>query len=88
MAKPEKVVVINNKTNKTAAFDRILNGVDLLADAVKLTLGPYGRNFLIEKSGGRITNDGISIAKEIQAEDEIEELAVRTVREAAIKTSG
>lgn len=87
MAKPDKVVVINNKANKSAAFDRILNGVDLLADAVKLTLGPYGRNFLIEKSGGRITNDGISIAREIQAEDEIEELAVQIVREAAIKTN-
>jgi chaperonin GroEL len=69
------------------AFEKALKGIDLLADAVKQTLGPSGRNFLIEKSGGRITNDGISIAREIQAKDEVEDIALRIFREAAIKTN-
>lgn len=87
MSKPEKIVSINTAKNPSEAFDRIMRGVDLLADAVKQTLGPSGRNFLIEKSGGRITNDGISIAREIQARDEVEDLGLRMVREAAIKTN-
>lgn len=87
MSKPEKVISINTEESKSEAFDRIMRGVNLLADSVKQTLGPYGKNFLIEKSGGRITNDGITIAREIQAKDEIEDLGLRTVREAAIKTN-
>lgn len=85
--KPEKIVSINTDKDPSAAIDRIMNGVDLLANAVKSTLGPYGRNFLLEKSGGRITNDGITIAREIQSKDEIEDLAIRIAREAAIKTN-
>ena len=87
MSKPEKKVVINTKENPALAFESIMRGVNLLSDAVKSTLGPYGRNFLIEKSGGRITNDGITVARDIEAKDEIEDLAIRVVREAAIKTN-
>lgn len=87
MAKPERIVSINTKENPSEAFDRIMEGVDLLADAVKQTLGPHGRNFLLEKTGTRITNDGITIAREVQARDEIADLGVRLVREAAIKTN-
>lgn len=87
MSRPEKIVSINTKENKAEAFDRIMRGVNLLCDAVRQTLGPFGRNFIIEKSGGRITNDGITIAREIQARDEIEDLAIRVVRESAIKTN-
>lgn len=87
MSKPEKIVCINTSENPAEAFDRVMRGVNLLADAVKITLGPWGRNFILEKSGGRITNDGISIAKEIQSKDEIEDLAIRIVRESAIKTN-
>lgn len=87
MSKPEKIVCISTEENKSEAFDRIMKGVNLLGDAVKQTLGPKGLNFLIEKSGGRITNDGITIAREIQSKDEIEDIGIRTVREAAIKTN-
>lgn len=87
MSKPEKIVSINTTENPSEAFDRVMRGVNLLADAVRTTLGPWGRNFILEKSGGRITNDGISIAREIQSKDEIEDLAIRIVRESAIKTN-
>ncbi len=87
MSKPERIVAINTSDEPSGAFERIMRGVDLLANSVKSTLGPYGRNFLLEKSGTRVTNDGITIAREIQAKDEIEELGVRVVREAAIKTN-
>ena len=87
MAKPEKIVSINTLENPSEAFDRIVRGVDLVANSVKQTLGPHGRNFLIEKSGMRVTNDGISIAREIQASDEVEDLAVRVFREACNKTN-
>lgn len=68
------------------ARERITNGVKMLAGPVKATLGPAGQNFIIEK-GLRITNDGISVAKEIQSNDEIEDLAIRVVREACVKTN-
>jgi hypothetical protein len=80
-----KIVSIN-KPQDAAAQDRIQRGIDFLCDAVKQTLGPHGRNFLMEK-GLKITNDGISIAKEIQLKDEIEDVALRITREAAIKTN-
>lgn len=83
---PEKVTSINTLEKPTEASDRILRGVNFLCDAVKQTLGPYGRNFLLQK-GVKITNDGISIAKEIQLKDEIEDLALRIAREAAVKTN-
>lgn len=87
MSKPEKIVVVSTPQDPSAAFDRIKAGVDLLANAVKITLGPWGRNVIIEKSGGRITNDGISVAREVQSKDEVEEIAIRIAREATIKTN-
>lgn len=68
------------------ASTKIRSGVKKLSDAVSQTLGPYGVNGLMEK-GLRITNDGISIAKEIQLEDEIEDLALRKAREASVKAN-
>lgn len=87
MSKPEKIISLNSIENPTEAFDRVMKGVDLLADPVRITLGPWGHNVMIEKSGGRITNDGITVARQVQARDEIEDLAVRVVREGAIKTN-
>lgn len=86
MAHVNKVVVINDLDNPTAAQDKIAKGANFLADAVKQTLGPYGRNVLLEK-GLKITNDGIGIAREIQLKDEIEDLGLRIAREALIKTN-
>ena len=70
------------------ARQQIKNGVDKLADAVKVTLGPKGRNVLIEKSYGapQITKDGVTIAKEIELEDKLENIGAQTVKEAATKT--
>jgi chaperonin GroEL len=85
--KPDKIVSINTEENPSEAFERMMRGVDLLANTVKQTIGPFGKNVLLEKSGGRITNDGLTIAREIQAKDEVEDLALRIVREAAIKTN-
>ncbi len=82
----KKIVSYNSLDNPTEATDRILRGVNALCDCTKQTLGPWGRNFLLEK-GLKITNDGISIAKEIQADDEIEDLSLRMVREVAVKTN-
>src|SRR3979409_2350033 len=71
------------------ARDRMLRGVDILADAVKVTLGPKGRNVVIEKSFGapRTTKDGVTVAKEIELEDKFENMGAQMVREAAQKTS-
>jgi chaperonin GroEL len=68
---------------------RMLRGVDILADAVKVTLGPKGRNVLLEKSFGapRISKDGVTVAKELELEDKFENMGVRLVREVASKTS-
>ncbi|MGH6952672.1 MAG: chaperonin GroEL, partial [Alphaproteobacteria bacterium] len=68
---------------------RMLRGVDLLADAVKVTLGPKGRNVLIEKSFGapRISKDGVTVAKEIELKDKFENMGAQMVREVASKTS-
>ncbi len=73
----------------TDARTRLLRGVDILADAVKVTLGPKGRNVLIEKSFGapRITKDGVSVAKEIELADKFENLGAQLVREVASKTA-
>ena len=67
----------------------MLRGVDTLANAVKVTLGPKGRNVVIEKSFGapRITKDGVTVAKEIELEDEFENMGAQMVREVASKTS-
>src|SRR6266699_7001241 len=71
------------------ARDRMLRGVDILANAVKVTLGPKGRNVLIEKSFGapRITKDGVTVAKEIELHDKFENMGAQMVREVASKTN-
>ncbi|MCD2323130.1 chaperonin GroEL [Sphingomonas sp. IC-56] len=71
------------------ARERILRGVDILADTVKVTLGPKGRNVVIEKSFGapRITKDGVSVAKEIELKDKYENMGAQMVREVASKTN-
>ena len=71
------------------ARQRMLRGVDILADAVKVTLGPKGRNVVIDKSFGapRITKDGVTVAKEIELSDKFENMGAQMVREVAVKTS-
>src|SRR6201990_177108 len=71
------------------ARDRMLRGVDILADAVKVTLGPKGRNVVIDKSFGapRITKDGVTVAKEIELADKFENMGAQMVREVASKTN-
>src|SRR5947209_3148209 len=71
------------------ARTRMLRGVDILADAVKVTLGPKGRNVVIEKSFGapRITKDGVTVAKEIELADKFENMGAQMVREVASKTN-
>jgi len=68
---------------------RMLNGVDILADAVKVTLGPKGRNVVLDKSFGapRITKDGVTVAKEIELTDKFENMGAQMVREVASKTN-
>jgi chaperonin GroEL len=72
-----------------SAREKMLKGVDILADAVKVTLGPKGRNVVIEKSFGapRITKDGVTVAKEIELSDKFENMGAQMVREVASKTS-
>jgi chaperonin GroEL len=71
------------------ARERMLHGVDVLANAVRVTLGPKGRNVVLEKSFGapRITKDGVTVAKEIELEDKFENMGAQMVREVASKTS-
>src|SRR6201981_3168499 len=71
------------------ARDRMLRGVNILANAVKVTLGPKGRNVVIEKSWGapRSTKDGVTVAKEIELDDKFENLGAQLIREVASKTS-
>ncbi len=73
----------------TDARDKMLRGVDILANAVKVTLGPKGRNVVIDKSYGapRITKDGVTVAKEIELEDKFENMGAQMVREVASKTN-
>ncbi|RWM20368.1 MAG: chaperonin GroEL [Mesorhizobium sp.] len=73
----------------TEAREKMLRGVDTLANAVKVTLGPKGRNVVIDKSFGapRITKDGVTVAKEIELEDKFENMGAQMVREVASKTS-
>ncbi len=73
----------------TDARNRMLNGVNILADAVKVTLGPKGRNVVLEKSFGapRITKDGVSVAKEIELEDKFENMGAQMVKEVASRTN-
>jgi len=71
------------------ARDKMLRGVDILANAVKVTLGPKGRNVVLERSFGapRVTKDGVTVAKEIELEDKFENMGAQMVREVASKTS-
>ena len=71
------------------ARDRMLRGVDILANAVKVTLGPKGRNVVIDKSYGapRVTKDGVTVAKEIELEDKFENMGAQMLKEVASKTS-
>jgi len=73
----------------TDARDRMLRGVNILADAVKVTLGPKGRNVVLDKSFGapRITKDGVSVAKEIELEDKFENMGAQMVKEVASRTN-
>ncbi len=69
----------------TDARDRMLRGVDILAHAVRVTLGPRGRNVVLDKSYGapRITKDGVTVAKEIELSDKFENMRAQMVREVA-----
>src|SRR6201998_3224505 len=71
------------------ARERMLRGVDILANAVKVTLGPKGRNVVIDKSFGapRITKDGVTVAKEIELDDKFENMGAQMLREVASKTN-
>src|SRR5467141_473218 len=71
------------------ARERILRGVNVLADAVTVTLGPKGRNVVLEKSFGAptVTKDGVTVAKEIELEDKFENMGAQMVKEVASKTS-
>ena len=73
----------------TKARDKLLKGIRVAADTVSVTLGPRGRNVIIEKSFGapKITKDGVSVAKEIELEDKVENLGVQVLKEAANKTN-
>ena len=73
----------------TEARAKMLNGVDILANAVKVTLGPKGRNVVMDKSYGapRTTKDGVSVAKEIELEDKFENMGAQMVKEVASKTN-
>jgi chaperonin GroEL len=73
----------------TSARDKLLKGVDTLADAVKVTLGPKGRNVVLDKAFGspRITKDGVTVAKEIELEDKFENMGAQMVKEVASKTN-
>src|SRR5215208_4161031 len=73
----------------TEARERMLRGVEILSNAVKVTLGPKGRNVVIEKSFGapRTTKDGVTVAKEIELEDKFENMGAQMIREVASKTN-
>ena len=71
------------------ARDKMLRGVDILANAVRVTLGPKGRNVVIDKAFGapRITKDGVTVAKEIELKDKFENMGAQMVKEVASKTA-
>src|SRR5213076_1259418 len=75
--------------HSTDARERMLRGIDILADAVRVTLGPKGRNVVLDKSYGapRITKDGVTVAKEIELSDKFENMGAQMVKEVASKTS-
>src|ERR1700730_11889862 len=71
------------------ARDKMLRGIDILTHAVRVTLGPKGRNAVLDKSYGapRITKDGVTVAKEIELDDKFENMGAQMVREVASRTS-
>src|SRR5712671_656699 len=73
----------------TDARDKMLHGVEVLANAVRVTLGPKGRNVVLEKSYGapRVTKDGVTVAKEIELDDKFENMGAQMLKEVASKTS-
>jgi chaperonin GroEL len=73
----------------TDARDKMLRGINKLADAVRITLGPKGRNVVLDKSFGapRITKDGVSVAKEIELEDKFENMGAQMIKEVAQRTN-
>ena len=73
----------------TDARNRMMHGVNVLADAVKVTLGPKGRNVVLDKSFGAptVTKDGVSVAKEVELEDKFENMGAQMVKEVASQTS-
>src|SRR5215210_1925652 len=96
--RPNKCHILGKENFAMAAKDvkfstdariRMLRGVDILANAVKVTLGPKGRNVVIDKSYGapRTTKDGVTVAKEIELEDKFENMGAQMVREVASKTN-
>src|SRR5512140_2658553 len=72
-----------------SAREKLLRGVDVLANAVKVTLGPKGRNVVLDKSFGspNVTKDGVTVAKEVELEDKFENMGAQMVKEVASKTS-
>jgi chaperonin GroEL len=84
-----KDVRFSSDARDSDARDRMLRGVDILNNAVRVTLGPKGRNVILDKSYGapRITKDGVTVAKEIELEDKFENMGAQMVREVASKTS-
>src|SRR5690348_7271712 len=74
---------------QTDARDRMLRGIDTLAHAVRVTLGPKGRNVVLDKSFGapRVTKDGVTVAKEIELADKFENMGAQMIREVATRTS-
>jgi len=89
--KKERLATMAAKEVKfsTDARDKMLRGVNVLADAVKVTLGPKGRNVVIDKSFGapRITKDGVTVAKDIELDDKFENMGAQMLREVASKTN-
>ncbi|MCE2492792.1 MAG: chaperonin GroEL, partial [Alphaproteobacteria bacterium] len=75
--------------HSSEARERLMHGVNILADAVRVTLGPKGRNVVLDKSFGapRITKDGVTVAKEIELKDKFENMGAQMVREVASRTS-
>src|ERR1700732_2236676 len=85
----EEIMAAKEVRFHTDARERMLRGVDILANAVKVTLGPKGRNVVLDKSFGapRISKDGVTVAKEIELADKFENMGAQMVREVASKTS-
>jgi chaperonin GroEL len=84
-----RIMVAKEVKFSTEAREKMLRGIDVLANAVRVTLGPKGRNVVLDRSFGapRITKDGVTVAKEIELEDKFENMGAQMVREVASKTS-